>query len=45
MQYYGVDNHDLTHYDLVIDTSEITPVEAVERILMEVESRENNLKK
>ena len=30
---YQVDNHDLSHYDLVIDTTNTTPTEVVQKIL------------
>lgn len=33
LQYYGIDNHALQAYDLVIDTTEITPEQTVETIL------------
>ncbi len=38
--YYGLDYSDHGHYDLVIDTSELTPDEVVERILMFVSADE-----
>jgi cytidylate kinase len=33
LEYYGLDYFDHSHYDLVIDTSESTPGEVMERIL------------
>ncbi len=33
MALYQVDNHDLSHYDLVIDTTHISPTEVVGQIL------------
>lgn len=33
MNLYHVDNHDLTHYDLVIDTTNTPPAEVVQQIL------------
>jgi cytidylate kinase len=33
MNLYQVDNHDLTHYDLVIDTTNTPPAEVVKQIL------------
>ncbi len=35
-KYYGVDIHDRSHYDLVIDTTEMTPEEVAERIISAV---------
>lgn len=33
MNLYQVDNHDLSHYDLVIDTTDTPPAEVVKQIL------------
>lgn len=33
MTLYQVDNHDLSHYDLVIDTTNTPPTEVVKKIL------------
>lgn len=39
MTLYEVDNHDLTHYDLVIDTTSTPPAEVVKKILETLEER------
>lgn len=37
--YYGIDYFDPAHYDLVIDTSDLTPEEVVETILAHLRAR------
>jgi predicted cytidylate kinase len=40
LSYYGIDYTDHSHYDLVIDTSDLTPGAVVGRVLEHVRSRE-----
>jgi predicted cytidylate kinase len=39
MEYYGIDPSDPEHYDLTIDSSELTPEEVLEKILEGLEGR------
>jgi CMP/dCMP kinase len=39
MSLYQVDNHDLSHYDLVIDTTDIPPQKVVDEIIGALQSR------
>jgi len=44
-KYYGVDHRDTSRFDLVIDTTHVSPEEVAHRIILEAQKHTNNLNK
>jgi predicted cytidylate kinase len=41
-KYYGVDIYDMSHYDIVIDTTNMKPEEVIDKIMSEIKKRERS---